>query len=114
MSHRPPRAPRSLRLPCFVPAPVVAALALALAVAAPPDDYPHLRMGNSNWAAEDRRHGADEKKTVQRYKDLLQTLKDNLSGAKVYKVGDVNRDIYIVGKIPAGDWAGGQTKAVET
>ena len=59
-------------------------------------------------------HGAEEKKTVQRYKDLLQTIKDNLSGAKVYKVGEVNRDIYIVGKGQAGDWAGIQTKAVET
>jgi hypothetical protein len=59
-------------------------------------------------------HGADEKKTVERYKNLLKTIKDNLSGAKVYKVGDVNRDIYIVGKTPAGDWAGVQTKAVET
>ena len=59
-------------------------------------------------------HGADEKKTAERYQNLLQTIKDNLSGAKVYKVGEVNVDIYIVGKTQAGDWAGVQTKAVET
>ena len=59
-------------------------------------------------------HGPEEKKAVQQYKRLLQTIQDNLSGAKVYKVGDTNLDIYVVGKTQGGDWAGVQTKAVET
>jgi hypothetical protein len=33
---------------------------------------------------------------------------------RVFKVGRVNLDVYVVGRTKEGDWAGVQTKAVET
>jgi hypothetical protein len=59
-------------------------------------------------------YGAEEKATAQKYRDLLRTVKDQLSGARVFKVGKVNKDVYIAGKTRDGAWAGVQTKAVET
>jgi hypothetical protein len=59
-------------------------------------------------------YGDEEKATVERYKALWKTLKEHLANVRVFKVGEVNRDIYIVGKTPSGDWAGVKTAAVET
>ena len=41
-------------------------------------------------------------------------LKQNLGDLKVFKVGEVNVDVYIVGKTGSGKWAGVRTAAVET
>lgn len=59
-------------------------------------------------------HETGEKATVQKYRNLLRAIREHLSNVKVFKVGEVNRDIYIIGKTPAGDWAGIKTTAVET
>ncbi len=59
-------------------------------------------------------HGEEEKKTVERYRTLRQTIENELTDATVYRVGEVNIDIYIVGKTKTGALAGIQTKAVET
>ena len=45
---------------------------------------------------------------------LTKVLKENLSGIKVYKVGEVNLKVTIVGKTKDGKWAGVQTDVVET
>jgi hypothetical protein len=46
---------------------------------------------------------------------LAQTLREQLSGIQVYKVGDeAERDVYIVGKTTDGKWAGLKTTVVET
>jgi len=50
-----------------------------------------------------------------RFDPLLKTLKEQLAGVKVYKVGDeAERDVYIVGKTRDGQWAGLKTSVVET
>jgi hypothetical protein len=59
-------------------------------------------------------HGDEEKETVQKYKKLREAIEGRLSDVKVFRVGEPNIDIYIVGKTDTGDWAGVQTKAVET
>jgi hypothetical protein len=42
-------------------------------------------------------------------------LKEQLSGIKVYKVGDeAERNAYVVGKTAEGKWAGLKTTVVET
>jgi hypothetical protein len=42
-------------------------------------------------------------------------LQEQLSGIKVYKVGDeAEREIYLVGKTKNGRWAGLKTSVVET
>ena len=44
-----------------------------------------------------------------------QNPEEQLSGVKVYKVGDeAERQVYIVGKAPDGRWAGLKTTVVET
>ncbi len=46
---------------------------------------------------------------------LAATIRQQLSGVKVYKVGDdPERDVYIVGKAPDGQLAGLKTSTVET
>lgn len=48
------------------------------------------------------------------YFDLLVAIADHLSGVKVFKVGEVNMDVYVVGRTDAGNYAGVKTRVVET
>jgi Nuclease A inhibitor-like protein len=45
---------------------------------------------------------------------LVKTLEGSLSGLKVFTVGEVQKDVYVVGRTAAGTWAGIQTEVVET
>ncbi|HEV3311199.1 MAG TPA: nuclease A inhibitor family protein, partial [Chloroflexota bacterium] len=46
---------------------------------------------------------------------LAAAIKAQLSGVKVYKVGDeAERQVYVVGKTSDGQWAGLKTTVVET
>jgi hypothetical protein len=46
---------------------------------------------------------------------LRQTLEGQLSGVKVYRVGDEpEKEVYVVGKAADGRWAGLKTTVVET
>ncbi len=50
-----------------------------------------------------------------KFDKLAQTLQEQLSGIKVYKVGEeAEREVYIVGKTKGGQWAGLKTTVVET
>ncbi|NER04454.1 MAG: hypothetical protein F6K17_18480 [Okeania sp. SIO3C4] len=51
---------------------------------------------------------------VRKYQKLVSMMKQYLSDLKVYKVGEVRKDIYIVGKKNTGDYAGVATVSVET
>jgi hypothetical protein len=59
-------------------------------------------------------HGAEEKEIVNRFRELVHILKEDLSDVKVFKVGKVEIDVYVIGKIESGDFAGVKTKVVET
>jgi histidine triad (HIT) family protein len=49
------------------------------------------------------------------FNNLAQALQEQLSGIKVYKVGDeAEKDVYLVGKTEGGPWAGLETTLVET
>jgi len=54
------------------------------------------------------------KKTVGKYRQLLTLLKDHLTDLRVFKVGEGEIDIYIVGRTAEGDWTGIMTSAAET
>jgi Nuclease A inhibitor-like protein len=58
--------------------------------------------------------GEEEKAIAARYRELVVLLKQHLSQLTVYQVGEVNLDLYILGKLAAGDILGLVTKAVET
>ena len=50
-----------------------------------------------------------------KFDELARVLNEQLSGVKVYKVGEeAEKAVYIVGKAPDGSWAGLRTTVVET
>lgn len=67
-----------------------------------------------NCAEEKEWHDEIQKQDVQKFQSLVKTLKDNLTDIKVYRLGSINIDVYILGKTLSGDLAGISTKVVET
>ena len=59
-------------------------------------------------------HDEEERETVQRFQNLVNVLKQNLSQLQVYRVGSVEIDAYIVGITNGSGLAGLSTKLVET
>lgn len=57
---------------------------------------------------------AEEIAQVNRYKELFHAIESNLAQVQVFRVGEVEIAIYIVGKTPAGDLVGIKTHVVET
>lgn len=56
---------------------------------------------------------ADEKGEARKFQELEKALKANLSDIAVYRAGETNMDVFVVGKIEGG-FAGVATKVVET
>ena len=67
-----------------------------------------------NVAQEKEWHDEEQKQNVSKFKSLVETLKANLENLKVYRVGTIEIDVYIVGKTKQGELAGLATKVVET
>jgi Nuclease A inhibitor-like protein len=57
---------------------------------------------------------AEELAQVNRYTDLIHAIESNLIDLQVFRVGEVEIAIYIVGKTPDGDLVGLKTYVVET
>ena len=72
------------------------------------DDFFSVATTAQDW------HSEEEKETVHKFQTLVQTLKANLSNLQVYRLGEVEIDVYVVGQTPTGDLAGIATKIVET
>lgn len=56
----------------------------------------------------------EEKKQVEKFKELKEKVLSNLSDVQVYKLGKIEIEAYIVGKTPSGKWAGLSTRLTET
>lgn len=55
------------------------------------------------------------KEDKPKFNKLARVLKEQLTGVKVYKIGDeAEREVYVVGKTTDGQWAGVKTTVVET
>lgn len=67
-----------------------------------------------NCAFEKEWHNEIQKEEVKKFQILLQTLKDNLNEIKVYRIGTISIDVYIIGKTSDKNLAGISTKVVET
>jgi hypothetical protein len=63
---------------------------------------------NQEW------YGETERATAQRFHTLLQLIQTELITPKVYRVGQIEINIYIVGKANDNDWIVLCTQAVET
>lgn len=59
-------------------------------------------------------HNEAERQTARRFQELVKVLQENLCDLHVFKVGKVERDVYVVGRTPAGALAGVKTKVVQT
>lgn len=59
-------------------------------------------------------HSAAEQETVKQYQKLVSCLKEHLRDLQVYRIGEINLEIYILGKTEEGELAGLSTQAVET
>lgn len=59
-------------------------------------------------------HGEADRQRVQRFQTLLQWIEQHLSDVKVYRVGTIEIDVYIIGKTESGTWISLSTKAIET
>lgn len=57
---------------------------------------------------------AAEKDEAARWRALLETLQQELTEVRVYWVGQVDVDAYVLGRAPSGAWIGLRTHAVET
>ena len=55
-----------------------------------------------------------EKEEVRRYQILVKLLQEKLNDVKVYRVGEIEIDVYILGKTKSGTICGLSTKVVET
>ncbi|MBC1218558.1 nuclease A inhibitor family protein [Nostoc sp. UCD121] len=72
------------------------------------DDFFQVATTEEDW------HEEEEKATVKRFQALVQTLKENLTNLQVYRLGNKEIDVYVVGQTPALNLAGISTKVVET
>src|SRR5947207_11383433 len=45
-------------------------------------------------------HGEQEKADVQRYRNLLKVIKQNLLDASAFRIGEIEVDIFIIGRTP--------------
>jgi hypothetical protein len=58
--------------------------------------------------------GDEETAIANHYQKLVLVLNQHLSQLRVYQVGEINIDIYILGETESGETVGLATKAVET
>ena len=58
--------------------------------------------------------GDEEKETAQKFSDLQKLFKENLKEIKVFRVGQVEIDVYVVGVDADGNLTGVKTTVVET
>ena len=59
-------------------------------------------------------HKEVDKQRMQRFQTLLHWIEQHLSDIKVYRVGAIAIDVYIIGKIESGAWISLSTKVIET
>jgi hypothetical protein len=59
-------------------------------------------------------YGIEEKAESAKYKNLMEILNNHLSNINVYRLGEIEIDIYILGQLECGDIMGLVTKSIET
>jgi hypothetical protein len=72
------------------------------------DDFFAVAVQEQEW------QGKEERERAGRFQKLVALLKKNLTDIRVYRIGDVEADVYVVGKGPSGEFAGVTTKVVES
>lgn len=57
---------------------------------------------------------AADRQVTEKYRALVKALNANLLDVCVYRVGERNMPVYVVGRAPSGRWLGLSTRVVET
>lgn len=57
---------------------------------------------------------AERKQMIQGFRQLQKVLNEHLSDIKVYRIGSVQIDAFIIGRLKTGGYAGLRTKLIET
>ena len=55
-----------------------------------------------------------ETQEAQRFHELRRVIESHLRDVKVFRVGDIEIDVFIIGRSPSGHWVGLRTQSVET
>jgi hypothetical protein len=71
-------------------------------------DFFRVAAGEQEWK------GAAELALAKRYQSLVRLLEENLKEVKVYRVGEINIGVYVLGRSEEGNWLGVSTRVVET
>ncbi len=48
------------------------------------------------------------------FEGIVRALKENLADIRVYRIGEINIPVYVLGKSGSGNWLGIRTRVVET
>lgn len=72
-------------------------------------DLDHLLRNMTNASS-----GSVSPQVAQKFQNFASTIKQQLSGLIVYRVGQVQVDVFILGLTPEGNVAGMQTRLIET
>lgn len=59
-------------------------------------------------------HGDTEKEDVRRYQELRKVIEKHLADPQVYRIGETQVDLLVIGRNKDKDWIGVRTKAIET
>lgn len=74
----------------------------------PEDDFWEPVTTDEDW------YGDDEKKRTDQFRQLKALLEAELTVRQVFRVGDTERDVYLLGRQADGKRAGIKTKVVQT
>lgn len=83
----------------------------------PPSVYVEEQPESEFWApvtTEQEWYGDEEKARTARFGQLKQRLEHELSGRQVFRVGEIEIDVYLLGQLADGQRAGLKTKVVQT
>ena len=73
-----------------------------------PEKFFAVASGEQPWK------GEAELSTARRFRRLLRVLEAELTDLRVYRVGEINIAVYVLGRSPSGSWLGLSTRVVET
>jgi hypothetical protein len=59
-------------------------------------------------------HGDSERETVNRYRQLRELFTGGLGEAKVFRLGEIEVDLIVIGRAADDHWIGIKTRAIET
>lgn len=72
------------------------------------DEFFRVAASEAEWKS------GPELKSAKKYRALVRLLKSKLEGLKVFRVGEINIDAYVLGRARGGELMGLKTKLVET